>query len=131
MRASPWLVAAGCLGFLPFFFFARRDHWLVYTVGFTLVALASVALLLGVLMMKESRGRMLSGIAFLGRNSYGIYLWHLALPNWLPVSESNPNWWLITGIYWAGAFALGILSTRLIETPFLVLRNRYFQTRTA
>ncbi|WP_081452441.1 acyltransferase family protein [Verrucomicrobium spinosum] len=130
------LILAGSLGFLPFFLITRQTHWLMYTAGLTLLALASGALLLGLATMKPGKQWAVAALTFVGRNSYGIYLWHLALPRWLGLipglkEGGSLDWWTLTAIYWAGAILLGVISTRLVETPFLALRNRFFQARTA
>lgn len=135
-KHTPYLILAGGLGFLPFFLITRQTHWLMYTAGLTLLALASGALLLGLATMKPNNQWAVAALTFVGRNSYGIYLWHLALPRWLGLipglkEGGGLNWWALTALYWAGAIVLGVISTRLVETPFLALRNRFFQARTA
>ena len=92
--------------------------------------------LLGVLGMPRDffRGRCARATATIGFYSYAIYLWHVALP--LPISRwldmvavsygmsAWVRWSFITPTYVILAFGVGVLTSRTIEQPFLVLRDR-------
>jgi peptidoglycan/LPS O-acetylase OafA/YrhL len=89
----------GCLAFFLLLFQNRNDHSFVY-----------------------------KAVAKCGMFSYGIYLWHLsvripiaALARHVPLRMS----WPINHVLpYLAAITLGVLSTKIIEVPFLKLRER-------
>ena len=96
---------------------------LIYTVGFSMTAMAFALVLLGVLYPKEQirRGACSRSLAHLGRVSYAFYLWHgpwLLLADRLRLAP-------LAGIplAFAGTLGLAFITTRLIEVPFLRWRE--------
>ena len=76
---------------------------------------------------KASKNIVARALAGVGYYSYSIYLWH-AVPNYLFFPELHLS--LIRfAIYVISAIALGIVMATLIESPFLVLRDRWFRSR--
>lgn len=75
--------------------------------------------------------RLYNIIAYLGIYSYSIYLWHLGIPQilikiidkFLPGSVNNLTYVII---YIFTAVSIGITMGKLIEIPFLKIRDRYF-----
>ena len=67
----------------------------------------------------------LRGIAYIGKHSYSIYLWHIPVLFLLMRLgfEQLPN---STLIYFVGSLAAGIVMSKLIEFPVLRLRDRLF-----
>lgn len=69
----------------------------------------------------EARFRYLSPLAWLGRYSYSIYLWHVTafalMERFLPLSS-----WLVT--YVVASVALGVILAKAIEIPFLRMREK-------
>jgi len=122
--------------------FATRDVALDESVGFTVQALGFCALIVLVLEHSGALGasRAYRAIAWLGLYSYGIYLWHslaLAPGAWLIRVASAHGapplavWALALPVQFAIAIALGYLTTRAIEYPFLRLRDAWFPDRRA
>jgi peptidoglycan/LPS O-acetylase OafA/YrhL len=63
---------------------------------------------------------------FLGKHSYGIYLWHLPVKEWLVDPLVRDRGWVYLGCYFAAALAVGTFFSIALEMPVLHLRNRLF-----
>jgi peptidoglycan/LPS O-acetylase OafA/YrhL len=121
--------------------FLPMDHIFVYTIGLTLIYVAFSILLLLVLFPEKpaktaTAGLCPRGLAAIGRSSYGIYLWQgpvvfvceaaraKAAAAGSAVSQIS-FFFLCLPI----AVFTGILMTKLIETPFLALREKIVPRR--
>ena len=117
--------------------------------GLSLMYVGFAIAMLGVLGLEQggARERQLIAlapvrwIARMGFFSYGIYLWHLDLarvPMYkvgaLALAAGVPGsitWLVATALYVALAAVAGALMSRLIEIPFLALRDRLFPSQAA
>lgn len=64
----------------------------------------------------------------IGLYSYGIYLWHLPVENWLivPMQQRHiGNHFAQTVLYFMFSAGIGIITTHLLERPVLHLREKY------
>ncbi|MGV3722814.1 MAG: acyltransferase family protein [Actinomycetota bacterium] len=137
-----WLLSLVCLA--PLTAFEITTGWFVITVGMT-VGYVGIGALLMAAVYSESLaappgrgvghvvGRVL---AWLGRNSYGIYLWHLAVAVWAVgklkvLVDPDMPYSVELAIYFLGSIALGAVATRLVERPLLELRDRWRPSRNA
>ena len=78
-------------------------------------------------------------LAFVGLYSYSIYLWHVDIPyrivdtliraGWLMIFPPWSRWPIAMTFYVLLAVGVGVLTGRCIEGPFLVLRDRFFQSK--
>ncbi|MGC2235019.1 MAG: acyltransferase [Pyrinomonadaceae bacterium] len=118
------LTGAGLL--LPAFIFEVQTASWIWVAGLTLFYLGSGLLLLVLLKSDTDENAFVKFFAELGKYSYSIYLWNLPIHFWLTkfTNLAAENWFLYTLIYWTGTLVLGVVSAKLIEYPFLRLRDK-------
>jgi peptidoglycan/LPS O-acetylase OafA/YrhL len=111
-----------------------KDGVLGSTLGYTVAYLTGAALLLLVYKARwVERARWATApVAFLGRYSYGIYIWHIfaagiamKLAGWTPHAP-EPAAVLVR---YAVAITVGALATAVVEKPVLRLRDRILPAR--
>jgi peptidoglycan/LPS O-acetylase OafA/YrhL len=129
LRAAAWFGSAVLLSCVAF---ARIDraflpptNGFLYDGGFLVVAVASACIILATLDGRWVGTRMLEfrPLRALGRVSYGLYLWHV--PVFLEVASHTTGWAVVPKVTlaWAIAFALTVASWKIVEQPFLNLKN--------
>ncbi|HAI12448.1 MAG TPA: hypothetical protein DCM28_12135 [Phycisphaerales bacterium] len=138
-RQRPMMLATAIAMVSPAFFLGYETLYM-HTVGFTLLALGSGGFLLLMLDMSDNAPAqskktrftpVMKGIAIIGANSYGIYLWHYPMLHWglqfsRTVGKNVLPYHVELVIYFVMSIASGILITRLVEKPVLMWRDRYF-----
>lgn len=111
----------------------------VYTVGFSFVAMASAWLIVEAMQPDRPRLRLILSngrLTTLGKYSYGLYVIHGPVSIWLPQWFGAEDFPRVAGsyipaqlTYWAVgmglSFALALVSSRVIERPFLELKKRF------
>jgi peptidoglycan/LPS O-acetylase OafA/YrhL len=105
----------------------------LYLGGFTVVALAGAAVILATVEGRWSGSRLLSWspLRAVGRVSYGLYLWHLAV--FTAVARYCSHWPVVPeiGFAWALSAAFTIASWNVVERPFRSWKNRLGPARPA
>ncbi len=131
-RRRVGMLLAG-IGLLAPAFLVRLGNPFIHTVGLTCFYLGGAALLIGMLFVPMPRLPGVRFLAFLGAHSYAIYLWHIPLfmtLNWarqrFHMSISYPQF---LGVYLVGSLVVGVVLAKLIEFPFLKLRDRWFPSQ--
>ena len=98
----------------------------MYTVGLTANLVGFSAPLLLVCALNSPSLGGLRPLARIGFYSYSIYLWHWVISKLLPTSGFVSFW-----SYAAISIIIGIGAAKLIESPVLQFRDRYFPSRRA
>lgn len=119
-------------GTFAIFGFAAPESFFTQTFGFTLLALAGAALILGVLLNKNALSAW-QPLAFTGFYSYAIYLVHIPVKlifAYFGIEESgDATNTLYFACYVACSVAGGIVVSELVEQPVLRLRDRLFPSK--
>ncbi len=115
----------------PLILLSKDYSWFRLTIGSTLLYLGYGLMICGATNIQKLRGPITNGLAFLGFYSYSIYLWHIfAQPimyQYFPRPQFVPGfvyWMLWTIGYIAVAVSIGVLASKVIEQPFLRLRDK-------
>jgi peptidoglycan/LPS O-acetylase OafA/YrhL len=96
--------------------------------GYPSVAIGGALLLLSVL--RNGKGASNRALVYLGRISYGLYVFHvlgLLISDHI-VSDQTANLWrysLRVGVALATTILMAAISFRWLETPFLSLKQRF------
>ena len=117
--------------------FATRHDALDESIGYTIQSAGYVALIVLMLEHTGAMARMwlFRAIAWVGVYSYGIYLWHSIAfaPADILISKTSALglpalviWALALAFQITIAISAGYITTRLVEFPFLLLRNALF-----
>jgi peptidoglycan/LPS O-acetylase OafA/YrhL len=144
-RYPVWCLLAGMALAAPTLLLTPDYNVLTAGVGLTVMYFGFALTILGVLGLEQrwEKGFAVAPVRWVARMgffSYGIYLWHIDLAQ-VPMKKVGLfaaavgipeaiTWLAITTIYVVLAFGAGALMSRLIEIPFLALRDRLFPSRT-
>lgn len=99
---------------------------LVQTLGFTVIALLAATIVTYMTVQPNSWMRRVLELPFLvwmGRISYGLYLFHWPPIRWM--NEHEMSRWTVMAIGFPLAFAIATLSYMCIEAPALRLKERF------
>ena len=97
------------------------------TIGLSITALAAAGLVAGAATGAGDRVLAWRPLAYLGVISYGLYLWHRPVMRAFTESGLGGVPWAVA-VMFAVSIGLAFLSRRLIEDPFLRLKDRYFSS---
>ena len=127
------LVSAACLAPLAYCSYETKY---MHTVGFTINSIGfGIIILLGMSAAWTPNSSVISYVcnplAAIGRYSYSIYLWHMAVyftvERAIPLSLSfTPRYFIHFTVYSMLSVLIGVIMSRVVETPALRLRDRLF-----
>jgi peptidoglycan/LPS O-acetylase OafA/YrhL len=129
-----WVLLAITVAGILFLSIASDSSALMRTVGYTINYLSYGSLMLLVL---RSTGRWTKSvpyrvIAWIGLYSYSIYLWHVSVRTPLfrlsAHLHGNLQWIALSLSQFVFAVLLGVVMAKLVEWPFLRLRERFVPT---
>ncbi len=110
------------------------EVWRIF--GFITAYLGAGCLLLAALSLDHSPNPIwIRGIAWLGRHSYSVYLWHLPVRECMKpllgdVSASTTVYLGKSLVYFAACWVFGIILAELVEYPALRLRDKLWPAKT-
>lgn len=130
---------------LPLIFaYVLLENRFTRTAGFSILYLSFGALLILTLFSQRfvaalAKMPLYRQIAQVGFYSYSIYLFHFYLPvfvlgyKYARDEPHNFEWRTVASFaaFFAGSIAIGIVSSRIVEIPFLKIRDKYFPRRTS
>ncbi len=115
---------------LPCIFYGYIDLW-SFTIGLTALYVGWVSLLVVALHTWSDRNFLVKTLSSIGFYSYSIYVWHVLVERstqsilpWIKLGSVWGNELCRTGIYLALSILVGIVMAKLVELPFLSLRER-------
>jgi peptidoglycan/LPS O-acetylase OafA/YrhL len=127
-RLLPALAPLALLAIFATFGFAHRDSSRLYLGGLTVFALICAILIGGIALAPAGPvGRLLAipPLVWLGRISYGIYLWHWPVFRYLHEARLGLSWGPTQLVRIAVTLAAATISFYLLERPMLRLRHRF------
>lgn len=130
VRWRHWLVAAAAV-LLTTVFLTPQEHLYVRTLGFTALYVGYGAVMMLALYVFRFEGPLSKALAFIGRHSYGIYLWHVPVGTLLvkPIIQKlhvPQNAWLNYICLAVPSILIGVAMTKIIESPSLAFRARHY-----
>ena len=127
-RFLPALAPVALLVIVVTFGFVHDSSPRLYQGGLTAFAVASAVLIGGMALAPATRlGRALAvaPLVWLGRVSYGIYLWHWPVYRYLHPARLGLSWEPTQFVRIAVTLAAATISFYVVERPLLRLRHRF------
>jgi peptidoglycan/LPS O-acetylase OafA/YrhL len=72
--------------------------------------------------------RIIAALAYVGKYSYSIYLFHRLIDDICLEHFTRYSYYVV---YLSSSIIVGIIMSKIIEYPFLKIRDKYFPSRSA
>lgn len=128
LKYRPVLAIAGMALISTAFVWDHNEVRWMQTVGVTLQYLGAGALVAAAVAKEWQPNKITQALAWVGTHSYSIYLWHLAVRFWFVPALGEWPKEVQTVLYYGLSIAFGISMAKLVEAPFLKLRD-YFDAK--
>lgn len=123
------LTIASVLLLLPTVYFGFASYW-AFSIGLTAEQLAFCLIIMLLLVNTKPHGLWAAVLSTIGVYSYSIYVWHAPIEKLCYAIPIPANLFLLqVAAYCVGSVLGGIGFAKLIETPFLKLRDKHFPQR--
>ncbi len=112
--------------FLSYYFINNQN--IFYSIGFTVLNIFS-ALLIALLIKAYPKYSLTNFIGSIGVYSYSIYLWHMPVKFYIVTlywKMFGHNFYMETLVYLMFSILIGVFSFKIIESPMLKYRDKYF-----
>jgi peptidoglycan/LPS O-acetylase OafA/YrhL len=140
VEGNRWLILAGSLVLVSSCVVFPKEAPFMYTFGLPCLTVGFGGLMMLLLIVFGSTvnrfSRITNPIAYVGRHSYSIYLWHmpvLKMTIFASLTLGGPfaNYYTELWTYLIGALGVGIIAAKLVELPAIAVRDRLFPSRSA
>ena len=129
-----WIFMLSSIGTIPMFQWDFGDSRYIQTVGLTILSICACGILVACIDFSVSNSRSVTRLlamplATIGSYSYSIYLWHIPCRDWLaaPLFYTGSDQPVVPIVaFMATSVVFGIVIAKLIEYPFLRLRDKLF-----
>ena len=128
LASSGWQLLVWSLVLVSPCFVMRLESPFVHTVGYSLLYLGFGGVLIFVLRCVDAQSWIVNGLAKIGLHSYTIYLIHVPVQHFVAMhgmSSAGYNTPLVHVTYLALAICLGIMFSKMVELPFLKIREHF------
>ncbi len=120
------LTITSALLLLPSAFFGFTNCW-AFSIGLTAEQLAFCLIIMLMLVNSKPHGLWAAVLSTIGLYSYSIYVWHAPIEKLCYAIPIPTNLFLLqVAAYCIGSVLGGIAFAKLIESPFLKLRDKHF-----
>ncbi len=120
------LTIASALLLLPSAYFGFANYW-TFSLGLTAEQLAFCLIIMLMLVNTKPHGLWAAVLSTIGFYSYSIYVWHAPIEKLCYAIRLPTNLFLLqVAAYCVGSVLGGMTFAKLIETPFLKLRDKHF-----
>jgi peptidoglycan/LPS O-acetylase OafA/YrhL len=120
LAACGTLGIVGAAGAVSIFLLTTSVSSFPYTGGFFLLGLSVGAVIVAVATAPRSivpRFLALAPLRYIGRISYGLYIWHWPIFIWLNAERTGLSGWQLFAVRVAVTFGVSVVSFHLIERP--------------
>jgi len=129
-RALVGLGAVGVAGSVALWILVSSNDAFAYRGGFLLAALSTALILLSVVCAQGSvlaRGLSVAPVRYVGRISYGMYLWHWPLFLYIDGARTGLTGWSLFGVRAVATVAVATASFYVVERP--IRQGRFLRGR--